>query len=160
MEWSESDRRGTLAEMTTSALFLPRTKRLTERREIGKLLQARDKTKELVAKAKATSCHNFRPRLDSDYLSAETIRRLPMGPSLIICSPLVICYLAKMTSLINGKNTLSNSSRRQAPPTESERVQTTHILTDELHPTMTPLKPAPIDEIRADLIKSGSRHGK
>ena len=65
-----------------------------------------------------------------------------------------------MTSLINGKNTLSNSSRRWAAPTESERDQTTDILTDELQPTIRALKPAPIDEIRADLIKSVSRHGK
>ena len=83
-----------------------------------------------------------------------------MGPSPIICSSLIICYLEKMTSLINGKNTLSNSSPRRAPPTEPERYHTTDILTHELQPTITPLKPASIDQIRADLIKSVSRQGK
>ena len=65
-----------------------------------------------------------------------------------------------MTSLINEKNTLSNSSRRQAPLTEPERDQTTNILTDKLHPTIRALKPAPIDQIPVDLIKSVTRHGK
>ena len=35
-----------------------------------KYLQARDKTKEVVSKAKATSWENFGHRLESDYLSA------------------------------------------------------------------------------------------
>ena len=43
---------------------------------------------------------------------------------------------------------------------KEKQDQTTDILTDELHPTLTPLKSAPIDEIRAHLIKSVSRHGK
>ena len=38
-----------------------------------KYLQARDKTKEVVAKAKATSWENFIHRLKSDYLSADKV---------------------------------------------------------------------------------------
>ena len=56
-----------------------------------KYLQARDKTKEVVAKAKATSWENFGHRLKSDYLSAgkvfwQTIRRLRKGACPIICT--------------------------------------------------------------------------
>ena len=83
-----------------------------------KYLQTRDKTKEVVAKAKAISWKNFGHRLESDYLSAgkvfwQTIRRLRRGGCPMIYrlrAPLVICYLAKETSLIDGKNTLWNST--------------------------------------------------
>ena len=56
-----------------------------------KYLQARDKTKEVVAKAKTTSWENFGHRLESDYVSSgkvfwQTIRRFRKGACPIICS--------------------------------------------------------------------------
>ena len=54
-----------------------------------KYLQTRDKTKEIIAKAKSTSWEKTCP---------------------MIYSPLEICYLAKGTSLIDGKDILWNST--------------------------------------------------
>ena len=133
-----------------------------QRKLARKYLQARDKTKEVVAKAKAASSKNFGHRLQSDYLSAgkvfwQTIRRLRKGPSTIICS-----IKNAIGDLLSRENDILNrwkeyfmeldnpTSARRGAPSEPERDETSDISTDEVQAAIRALNPAnaaPIDEI-------------
>ena len=73
-----------------------------------KYLQARDKTKEAVAKAKATSWENFGHRLESDYLSAgkvfwQTIHRLRRG-----ACPMIYSIKSAFGDLLSCKKDILN----------------------------------------------------
>ena len=139
-----------------------------------KYLQARDKTKEVVSKAKATSWENFGHRLESDYLSAskvfwQTIRRLRKGACPIICSiknasgVLLSCEKDILNRWKEYFMELYNpTSGRRGAPSEPERDEPSNISTDEVQAAIRALKPgkaAGIDEIRPEMLKSLSRHG-
>ena len=139
-----------------------------------KYLQARDKTKEVVSKAKATSWENFGHRLESDYLSAgkvfwQTIRRLRKGTCPIICSiknasgVLLSCEKDILNRWKEYFMELYNpTSGRRGASSEPDRDEPSNISTDEVQAAIRALKPgktAGIDEIRPELLKSLSRHG-
>ena len=107
-----------------------------------KYLQARDKTKEVVSKAKATSWENFGHRLESDYLSADkvfwqTIRRLRMG-----ACPMIYSIKNAFGDLLSCEGKILNrrkhyfvelynpTSGRWGAPSEPEQDKTSNIPTD------------------------------
>ena len=140
-----------------------------------KYLQARDRIKEIVAKAKAISWENSGSRLEFSYLSAHKIfwqtigRRLRKRTCPIICSvknasgELLSCDKDILNRWKEYFAELYNpASRRQGTPSEPERDETSSISKEEVQTTIRTLKSgkdAGIDEIRPEMLKSLSRHG-
>ena len=139
-----------------------------------KYLQARDRTKEVVSKAKAAFWEHYRHRLESNYLSADKIFWQTIGCLRKRACPIIFSIKNTSSDLLSGEKDILNRLKeyfpelynptlgRQGAPSERERDETSDIAKEKVQIAIRALKPgkaAGIDEIRPEMLKSLSYHG-